>query len=431
MNPRINLPTLHPAQIRIAKHPARFKAVCLGRRAGKSALVTHLACKAAVQGKSVGIFVPVYRMIAEIWVTVIELLGELRIESNKTEGIIRLPETGGKIKMFSLENPTAGRGDKFHEIYLDEIAFAKGGFQHQWETAIAPTLLDYEGAAMACSTPNGISEDNWFNRICNDEDTLWTVFHAPSSSNPYLPRAELELIKKRTNALVYLQEYDARFLSLGSQTFFPMASFMGEDGLPEHIPAIWGGVYACVDSALKSGLEHDGTGVVYVAYQRPDYSIDKLPHLYVLDWELSSIDGHLLIDYLPRIERRIEELVREYTCRAGNLGIFVEDKGSGTILLAQSSRVGISTSAIPSALTSLGKDERAIGASPYVAAGQVRISQYAFEKMAEFKGAYRNHLTSQINNFRIADREAYKRSDDLLDALVYSIILGCGSNGSF
>jgi hypothetical protein len=379
----------------------------------------------------VGIFVPIYRQIAEIWVTVLELLGDLNIESNKTEGIIRLPDTGGKIKMFSLENPTAGRGDKFHAVFLDEIAFARDGFQHQWETAIAPTLLDYQGTAMALSTPNGRSEDNWFFRICCDDDSIWTTFTAPSSTNPYLPKGELELIKKRTNALVYLQEYEARHIDMGSQTFFPISSFLGADGLPEPVPPIWGGVYACVDSALKSGLEHDGTGVVYVAYQRPDYSPDRLPHIYVLDWELTSIDGHLLIDYLPRIQRRIEELVREYCCRAGNLGIFIEDKGSGTILLAQSPRVGIETTAISSTLTALGKDERCIGASPYVAGGQVRISQYAFEKMTSWKGSLRNHLTSQINNFRIADKQAYRRQDDALDALIYCILLGCGSNGGF
>ncbi|MDF9788115.1 terminase large subunit domain-containing protein [Polynucleobacter sphagniphilus] len=426
-NPRVNLPSLHPAQRRIADHPARFKAVCLGRRAGKSALITNLVCRGAVNGKSIGVFVPQYRMISEIWQTIVLLLNEIKIEANKTEGIIRLPDTGGRIKFFSLENETAGRGEKFHEIYLDEIAFAKDNFEFQWSTAIRPTLTDYAGTAMACSTPNGISDENFFNRICNDADTYWTVFKAPSSSNPYLPKDELELIKKRTNSLIWLQEYLADFISMGSQTFFPISSFMGADGLPEPLPQIWGGVFAVVDTALKSGLEHDGTAVLYCAFQSPDYSPDRLPKIFVLDWDLRSIDGSLLIDFLPHINQRIEDLVREYTCRAGNLGIYIEDKGSGTVLLGQSERSGIPTIAIPSNLTALGKDERAIAASPYIASGQVRISQYAFEKMLEFKGSYKNHLISQINNFRLADKQSYKRSDDCLDTLTYAAILGCGS----
>ena len=431
-NPRVNLPSLHPAQRRIADHPARFKAVVLGRRAGKSALITNLVCKGAVNGKSIGVFVPQYRMISEIWQTIVLLLNEIKIEANKTEGIIRLPDTGGRLKFFSLENETAGRGEKFHEIYLDEIAFAKDNFEFQWSTAIRPTLTDYAGTAMACSTPNGISDENFFNRICNDADTYWTVFKAPSSCNPYLPKDELALIKKRTNSLIWLQEYLAEFVSMGSQTFFPISSFMGADGLPEPLPQIWGGVFAVVDTALKSGLEHDGTAVLYCAFQRPDYTPDRLAKIYIVDWDLRSIDGSMLIDFLPHINQRIEDLVRQYTCRAGNLGIYIEDKGSGTVLLGQSNRTGIETGAIPSNLTALGKDERAIASSPYIAGGQVKISQEAFEKMIDFKGSYKNHLVSQINNFRLADKQSYKRSDDLLDTVTYASILGCGNGrGNF
>ena len=83
-NARVNLPSLHAAQRRIADHPARFKAVCLGRRAGKSALITNLVCKGGVNGKSIGVFVPQYRMISEIWHAIVSLLSELKIEANKT-----------------------------------------------------------------------------------------------------------------------------------------------------------------------------------------------------------------------------------------------------------------------------------------------------------------------------------------------------------
>jgi Terminase large subunit, T4likevirus-type, N-terminal len=426
-NVRVNLPSLHPAQRRIADHPARFKAVCLGRRAGKSSLITNRVCKGAVNGKSIGIFVPQYRMISEIWHAIVSLLSDLKIEANKTEGIIRLPDTGGRIKFFSLENPTAGRGEKFHEIYLDEIAFAKDDFEYQWSTAIRPTLTDYAGTAMACSTPNGISDSNFFNRICNDKDTYWTVFKAPSSSNPYLPKEELDLIKKSTLPLIWLQEYQAEFISMNSVTFFPLEYFLGEDGIPEPLPKTLGGVFAVVDTALKTGVSHDSTAVLYCAYQAPTHFESQ--KVFILDWDLQQIHGALLIDYLPQIQNRIEELIREHQAQWGSLGIFIEDKGSGTVLLGQSARTGIETQAIPSHLTALGKDGRAMAASPYVAGHQIKISKYAYEKMVDNKGSFKNHLLSQILNFRIADKASSTKSDDLLDTLTYASILACGSDG--
>ena len=428
-NPRVNLPSLHPAQRRIADHPARFKAVCLGRRAGKSALITNLVCRGAVNGKSIGVFVPQYRMISEIWQTIVLLLNEIKIEANKTEGIIRLPDTGGRIKFFSLENETAGRGEKFHEIYLDEIAFAKDNFEFQWSTAIRPTLTDYAGSAMACSTPNGISDENFFNRICNDADTYWTVFKAPSSSNPFLPKDELDLIKRRTLPLIWLQEYQAEFINMNSATFFPLEFFLGEGGIPEPLPEMFGGIFAVVDTALKAGATHDSTAVLYCAYQPPAHL--QAQKIFIVDWDLRQIHGSLLIDYLPEIQQRIEELIREHKAKWGSLGIFIEDKGSGTVLLGQSIRTGVHTKAIPSNLTSIGKDERAIASSPYVAGRQIKISQYAYNKMIDSKGSYKNHLLSQIMNYRIAEKESYKRADDLIDCLTYAAILACGAGDHF
>jgi len=111
----------------------------------------------------------------------------------------------------------------------------------------------------------------------------------------------------------------------------------------------------------------------------------------------------------------------------GDLGVFIEDKGSGTVLLGQSARTGIETKAIPSNLTALGKDGRAMAASPYVAGRQIKISQYAYEKMIDNKGSYKNHLLSQIMNFRIADKASATRNDDLFDTFCYAAILACGS----
>lgn len=64
-------------------------------------------------------------------------------------------------------------------------------------------------------------------------------------------------------------------------------------------------------------------------------------------------------------------------------------------------------------------------------AGDVKISQYAFDKTVEWKGRTLNHLLQQVTTFRIGDKEAYKRADDLLDCAAYSIIVACADRRTF
>jgi len=56
----------------------------------------------------------------------------------------------------------------------------------------------------------------------------------------------------------------------------------------------------------------------------------------------------------------------------------------------------------------------------------IKITDYAFDKTMTFKNASRNHFLTQVTGFRIGDKDAYKRADDLLDAFVYSLAIGVG-----
>ena len=81
---------------------------------------------------------------------------------------------------------------------------------------------------------------------------------------------------------------------------------------------------------------------------------------------------------------------------------------------------------IDSKLTAMGKDERALAASPYVASNQVKITRHAHDKTLCYKGVTRNHFLTQFIGFRLADKDAATRQDDLLDTATYGIILGLG-----
>jgi hypothetical protein len=113
------------------------------------------------------------------------------------------------------------------------------------------------------------------------------------------------------------------------------------------------------------------------------------------------------------------------------LGAFIEDTNSGTILLQQAVKRGWKAQAIDTELVSKGKDERAINVSGYVYQGLVKVTEQAYDKVTTFKGSTRNQMMSQILGFRVADPDANKRADDLLDCFCYGISLALGDSSGY
>jgi hypothetical protein len=73
----------------------------------------------------------------------------------------------------------------------------------------------------------------------------------------------------------------------------------------------------------------------------------------------------------------------------------------------------------------MGKDERAIAASPYVWAGNVALTQPAFDKTKVHKRISANHLIKQVTGFRIGSKE--KDGKDLLDTFCYVVLMTNGT----
>ena len=76
-----------------------------------------------------------------------------------------------------------------------------------------------------------------------------------------------------------------------------------------------------------------------------------------------------------------------------------------------------------------GKDIRAINASGPVYRGEVKFSDIAYNKVMGYKGATRNHLWSQVVGFRVGDKDAARRADDLLDTFTYAVAITLGGEG--
>lgn len=435
---QVKLPVFHPAQakLRWLMTQARFVVARCGRRWGKNALAESVAADDAIKARKVGWFAPENKRMAASYDVIVKMLEPVKKKSNKTEHFIETIN-GGIIEFWSMEDENAGRSRGYHRVIMDEAAFTKPNAIDIWTKSIRPTLVDYRGRALIASNTNGIDPTNFLYEICHNPKHGFVQFHAPSRTNPHLPADEVAAFQADNAPLVYQQEYLAEFVDWSGDAFFSLNNML-VNGQPVDLPTRCEAVFAVMDSATKTGKKNDGTGVVYFALIRnavvPVSASGKIGPQYsvvVLDWDLTQIEGALLETWLPSLLETGRSFAA--TCRAarGFVGVFVEDKSSGMILLQQAVRRGLPAIPIDSKLTSVGKDERAISVSGYVYRGLVKIARPAFERVSNFHGITANHLRTQVVGFRVGDPEAGKRADDLLDGFCYGIAISLGNAEGF
>lgn len=429
----------------------RRTAVRCGRRWGKTDMGKVLAADAAIKGYPVGWFAPDYRIMAEAYNEIMTTLMPVRRSSSKTEGIIRTI-TGGRIDFWTLENERAGRSRMYKLVIIDEAAFTKSNMMAIWEQSIEPTLLDLGGKCIVLSNTNGISDDNFLYQICEtgEERPIGTPgpkygfaeYHAPSRQNPFVPRRrakesresherrrdeEFARIEKQKHPLVFKQEYMADFVDWSGVAFFNRESLLVNDQ-PIFYPTLCDGVFATIDTAIKTGSANDGTAVVYWALNT---HVPGAVKLMVLDWDIAQIEGSMLEAWLPNVYMRLEQLAKQCKARNGSIGTWIEDKASGIILLQQARRRNWPAHPIDSKLTAVGKDERAMSVSGYVYQQLVKITDVAYNKVTTYKEATRNHFMNQVMGFRIGDKDAATRADDLLDCFTYGVAIGLGDSKGY
>lgn len=420
------LPQLHAGQLRLYAHQRRLNAVRCGRRWGKTRFLEWLAENGAARGASVGIFAPEHKQLAEPWDRLIDVLSPIIKGANKNDATIKI-KGGGKIDFWALnDNELAGRGREYDLVLGDEMGFTKTPQMNDiWFKSVKPTMLTTKGIAWVFSTPNGLDTDNFFYNACRNPEFGFQEFHAPTITNPYVEKAELDKEQLRNHPLVFRQEYMAEFIDWSGVAFFTEDKML-LDGKPAEYPTKCDGVFAVIDTAIKGGREHDGTAVVYCAVNQ-HYGTP----LTILDWDVVQIDGASLELWMPSVFMRLEDLAKQTGARHGVIGTWLEDAAAGTILLQQGVNNGWNTHSIDSKLTALGKDERAFSVSGYFYQSKMKISEYAYDKQVPFKGTVKNHLLSQLFGFRIGDKDAHKRSDDLLDCVVYALAIAFGNNHGF
>lgn len=170
-----------------------------------------------VQGQSVAYFAPTYKDASEWWSEINWRLQPMVSSKDSTLKQIKTL-TGGKLDVWSFDNPDSGRGRKYHLVLIDECE--KGGnFEVAWKQSIRPTLTDYKGSAWFFSTPQ--FGRTFFKELFNYQDRLddWKSWKFTTYDNPYIDPAEVDAAKNELDPLTFACEYMAEDVDLSNKPF--------------------------------------------------------------------------------------------------------------------------------------------------------------------------------------------------------------------
>lgn len=208
----------------------------------------------------------------------------------------------------------------------------------------------------------------------------------------------------------------------GSTNAFFKKSDLLTNNEPVAYPVSCDVVFATLHSTGRAGKDNDGIAVIYWAKGRRGHP------LVVLDWDITELQGTLLDTWVPNVYATLKRLAALVRARRGSVGVVVEDKGPGVVLLQQLHRRG-NVTPIPEEIVKVGAATQALNVSGYTAAGKVRFSEQAVQRTSSYKGVDANHLLSQIGSFSADDKEAEFKA--LLRAFVYGVTIALGDGEGF
>jgi hypothetical protein len=212
--------SLSPAQQTIAQSKKRFRAVCAGRRFGK----THLALRTLAEwarepDREVWYVAPTYRQAKMIaWKKLKKRMIDLRWVSKINESELSIVlKNGSTISLKGADSYDSLRGAGLDGLIIDEAAVIDS---EAWYEVLRPMLSDKQGKALFITTPAGM---NWFYEIYQnhlEDPEQWESFSYTTLDGGQVPESEVAQARKDLDERTFRQEYMATFETFSGRIYY-------------------------------------------------------------------------------------------------------------------------------------------------------------------------------------------------------------------
>lgn len=211
--PHPNQREIHNA---INKGSEKYYALNIGRQFGKTLLGINQLLYWAIndRGCQIAWVTPVYKQGKKVFAELERATKNSGLfEFNKSD--LRVTGFGSSIEFFSGERPDNIRGNTFHYMVVDEMAFTR---PELWNEVLSATVMVKGRKVIFISTPKG---KNHFHTLCMQPnyDPRYKYIHFTSYENPMIAPEELEERKRSLPDHIFRQEYLAEFIDNASGLF--------------------------------------------------------------------------------------------------------------------------------------------------------------------------------------------------------------------
>lgn len=218
----LNFMKLHEKQMMVFRNKSRFKVCVCGRRFGKTYLSRAMLISYAAKKKKslIWYIAPTFSMARDImWQDLVDAIPSSWIVKkleNKME--VRLIN-GSVIQLKGSDKPDALRGRGVDFAVLDEYQDFK---KDTWEKVVMPTLTDKGGHALVIGTPKvgSIIQDIFEQANSPEFAEQWGAWQFPTSSSPFIPLKEIEMMKANMDEKTFNMEFNATFETLGGGVYY-------------------------------------------------------------------------------------------------------------------------------------------------------------------------------------------------------------------
>lgn len=215
----VTLAKLTDKQDRILKNRKRNNFLLLSRRWGKTTFCERLAVDECIKHPNyrVAWSAPTWKLMIETFErhknTLLAIIKRINREDRRIELI-----NGSVIEYWSSDDPSAGRGRKYH-IWISDETQRQRKLNDFIKASVRPCLADYRGELWILGTPNGVgSEFHDFYLECENAEKerpgTWNFAKGSLTDNPYIHPDEIAQMRRDMGFTVSRQEIDAEWVKI-------------------------------------------------------------------------------------------------------------------------------------------------------------------------------------------------------------------------